>query len=67
MLKWALTDSDERMLDMLERKDLSTIYGPACVGDEWRTSFNQELYKLYKDAQIKKAPVDRSVWRGLIL
>ena len=45
---WTLTDSDERMLDMFERKVLWTIYGPVCVDGEWRTRFNNELYMSYR-------------------
>ena len=40
---WNLTDSDERMLDLFERKVLRTIYGPVCVDGEWTTRYN--LYK----------------------
>ena len=49
---WTLTDSNERMLDMFERKVLRTIYGPVCFDGEWRTRYNHELYSLYKDDQV---------------
>ena len=59
------TDSDERMLDMFERKVLRTIYGPVCVDGEWRTRYNHELYSLYKDYQVtKKIRVQRLRWLG---
>ena len=62
---WTLTDSDERMLDMFERKVLGTIYGPVCVDGEWRTRYNHELYSLYKDDQVtKKIRVQRLRWLG---
>ena len=62
---WTLTDSDERMLDMFERKVLRTIYGPFCVDGEWRTLYNHELYSLYKDDQVtKKIRVQRLRWIG---
>ena len=62
---WTLTDSDERKLDMFERKVLRTIYGPVCVDVEWITRYNHKLYSLYKDDQaIKKIRVQRLRWLG---
>ena len=62
---WTLTDSDERTLDIFERKVLRTIYGPVCVDGEWRTRYNHELYSLYKDDQVtKKIRVQRLRWIG---
>ena len=34
---WTLTDSDERMLDMFERKVLRPILESVCVNGKWRT------------------------------
>ena len=60
-----LTDSDERILDMFERKVLRTIYGPVWVDGEWRTRYNHELYSLYTDDQVtKKIRVQRLRWLG---
>ena len=60
-----LTDSDERMLDMFERKVLRTIYGPVCVDGDWRIHYNHELYSLYKDDQVtKKIRKQRLRWLG---
>ena len=36
---WTFTYSNERMLDMLERKVLKPIYDPLYVDGEWRTLF----------------------------
>ena len=44
---WTLTDSDEKMLDLLERKVLRMIYGPVCIDGEWGTRYNHKLYLLY--------------------
>ena len=40
---WILTDSDEIMLDMFERKVVRTIYGPVCIDGEWRTGYKRKL------------------------
>ena len=51
---WTLTDSDEKMLDLFERKVLRMIYGPVCIEGEWRTSYNHELYLLYGEATVTR-------------
>ena len=53
------------MLDIFERKVLTTIFGPVCIDGEWRTRYNHELYSLYKDNQVtKKLHVQRLRWLG---
>ena len=49
---WTLSESDKNMLGIFERKVLRMIFGPVCVGNEWRIRYNQELYQLYKDTKI---------------
>ena len=62
---WTLTDSDEKMLDLLERKVLRMIYGPVCIEGEWRTLYNHELYLLYGEATVtRKIRTQRLRWLG---
>ena len=51
---WTLTDSDEKMLDLFERKVLRMIYWPVCIEGEWRTRYNHELYLLYGEATVTR-------------
>ena len=62
---WTLTDSDEKMLDLFERKVLRMIYGPVCIEGEWRTRYNHELYLLYGEATVtRKIRTQRLSWLG---
>jgi hypothetical protein len=59
---WTLTKADEEKLRIFERRILRSIYGPTCEDGVWRIKYNDELYSLYKDADIVriiKVPVTR--------
>ena len=38
-----LTNNDERILDIFNRKVLGTIYATVCVDGEWRTYYNHDI------------------------
>jgi hypothetical protein len=59
---WTFTKADEEKLRIFERRILRSIYGPTCEDGIWRIKYNDELYSLYKDADIVriiKVPVTR--------
>ena len=41
------------------------MFGPVCIGGEWRRRFNDELYGLYRDIDlVKKLKIQRLRWLG---
>ena len=62
---WNLSETDEELLAVFERKILRIIYGPVCEAGEWRSRYNHELYQLYQHASIvKKLRTKRLHWAG---
>lgn len=62
---WAMDSSEEAILGSFERKILRKIFGPVCLGGEWRIRYNHELYQLYDDVDlVKKIKVQRLRWLG---
>ena len=67
---WTLNQDIQRPLETFERKILRTIFGAIQEKGCWRTRYNFELYRLYKQPQITQ--VIRSnrlrwlghIWRG---
>jgi hypothetical protein len=49
---WAIAKTEERLLELFERKILRRILGPIRENGEWRKSFNRELYDLYGDSSV---------------
>lgn len=49
---WAMTKSHENRLAIFERKVLRKILGAVNCNGTWRHRFNNELYKLYREADI---------------
>lgn len=49
---WTLSEADQQLLMVFERKVLRLIFGPVCVENEWRIRYNDELYSLYGDSNI---------------
>jgi hypothetical protein len=43
---------DELRLGVFERKILRRIYGPICEEATWRSRYNEELYRLYDEADL---------------
>lgn len=49
---WTLNLDTQRALEAFERKVLRTIFGPVQEQGCWRTRYNFELYRLYKEPQV---------------
>ncbi|GBM97204.1 hypothetical protein AVEN_121995-1 [Araneus ventricosus] len=49
---WTLNVDVQRALETFERKVLRTIFGPVQEQGCWRTRYNFELYRLYKEPQV---------------
>jgi hypothetical protein len=49
---WAIVKTEERLLELFERKILCRILGPICENGKWRKRFNRELYDLYGDSSM---------------
>jgi len=49
---WVLNKVDELRLGVFERKTLRRIYGPICEEAIWRSRYNEELYRLYYEADL---------------
>jgi hypothetical protein len=43
---WVLSNADELRLGVFERKILRRIYGTICEEATWRSTYNEELYRL---------------------
>jgi hypothetical protein len=63
-----LSKADELRLGVFERKILSRIYGPICEGTTWRSRYNEELYRLYKETDlVTTIRITRLRWAGHII
>ncbi|GBN94507.1 hypothetical protein AVEN_69455-1 [Araneus ventricosus] len=49
---WTLNVDVQRALKTFERKVLRTKFGPVQEQGCWRTRYNSELYRLYKEPQV---------------
>ena len=62
---WTLTQSDENLLRISERKILRKIYGPIQDGDMWRIRNNEELNRSINGEDIVKfIKAQRIRWLG---
>ena len=52
METWVLRKVDEFRLGVFETKILRRIYGPVCEEAVWRSRYNEELYRLYDEADL---------------
>jgi hypothetical protein len=60
--------ADEEALAVFERRVLRTIYGPIKEGENYRIRFNEELYQLYREADIvRHLKINRLRWAGHVL
>jgi len=65
---WVLSNVDELRLGVFERKILRRIYGPVCEEEIWRSKYNEELYRLYDDAdQVTTIKTSRLRWAGHVM
>ncbi|GFX51254.1 endonuclease-reverse transcriptase [Trichonephila clavipes] len=64
---WTLNLETIRTLETFERKALRTIFGPINDQGCWRTRYNFELYRLYKELQVTQViRSNRLRWLGHI-
>ncbi|GFY13055.1 endonuclease-reverse transcriptase [Trichonephila clavipes] len=64
---WTLNLEIIRALETFERKALRTIFGPVKDQGYWRTRYNFELYRLYKEPQVTQViQSNRLRWLGHI-
>jgi hypothetical protein len=62
---WSLSGTNEKMVDVFERKILRRIYGPIKGRDQWRCRFNKELYDLFKEPRLSVViRIARLRWAG---
>ncbi|GFW26411.1 uncharacterized protein TNCV_383731 [Trichonephila clavipes] len=64
---WTLNLETIRALETFRRKTLRTIFGPVKDQGCWRTRYNFELYRLYKEPQVTQViRSNRLRWLGHI-
>ena len=62
---WILTKKVEMMLGRFERKILRRIFGPIQENMQWRSRYNQELYKQFKSTDlVTHIKLRRLEWAG---
>ena len=49
---WVLSKGDELCLGVFERKIFRRIYGSICEEAVWWSRYNEELYRLYDEADL---------------
>ena len=63
-----MSKSDETLLVVFERKMLRRILGPVCVKGQWRSRYNDELYKMYGDLTVvQRIKLARLRWAGHVV
>jgi len=65
---WVLSQSDETILGVFERKILRAIFGPTNDNGELRIKYNNKLYTLYKESDIVTyIKINRLKWAGHVI
>jgi hypothetical protein len=65
---WVLSKADELRLVVFERKILRRNYGPICEGATWRSSYSEELYRLYGETDlVTTVRITRHRWAGYVV
>jgi Reverse transcriptase (RNA-dependent DNA polymerase) len=65
---WNTTQADEEAMAVFERKVLRTIYGPIKEGEIYRIRHNDELYQLFREADIVRIlKINRVRWAGHVI
>jgi len=65
---WVLSKVDELHLGVFERKILRRIYGPICEEAAWRSRYNEELYRLYDEADlVTTIKISRLRWARYVM
>jgi hypothetical protein len=62
---WTLSRTNEKMVDVFERKILRRIYGRIKDRDQWVCRFNKELYDPFKEPRLSAIiRIARLRWAG---
>jgi exonuclease III/ribosomal protein S28E/S33 len=65
---WNTTKADEEALAVFERKVLRTVFGPIKENDIYRIRHNDELYQLFREADIVRIlQLNRLRWAGHVI
>lgn len=65
---WNMTLADEQAVGVFERRILRTIFGPKKEGELFKSRSNEELYQLFREADIvKRIKVNRLRWAGHVV
>jgi hypothetical protein len=60
-----MTGGTEMALAAFELKILRKIFGPVCINGSWRLHYNEELYSMYRSADvITHIKLKRLEWAG---
>jgi hypothetical protein len=51
---WAINRYNEEKIAIFERKVLRKIYGPTCDKGRWKIRYNNELYQLFGEPDIRE-------------
>ena len=63
-----MTAADEHAVGVFERRILRVIFGPKKEGDLFKCRSNNELYQLFREADIvKRIKVNRLRWAGHVI
>ena len=63
-----IAQTDAAVFGVFERKVLRKIFGPICVGGNYRIRWNHELYELYGDIDVVKGiSLQRLRWLGHVV
>jgi len=65
---WVLSKVDELCPGVFERKILRRIYGLICEEAVWRSRYNEELYRLFDEADlVATIKITRLRWAGHVI
>jgi hypothetical protein len=65
---WPLLSSDERFLNIFERRILQLLFGPVEENGVWSRRYNKEIYELFKEPDVVQTiKIKRLEWAGHLL
>jgi hypothetical protein len=64
---WPLSRLDERLLSIFKRGILRDRFGLVEENGTWRRRYNYELYKKFKEPDIRYIKVKRPEWAGYLI
>jgi hypothetical protein len=65
---WTISNANERLLSLFERKMLRCIFGAKQEKEIWRKRYKYELYEIFNDSNIVNyIKVKRLAWAGHLM